>query len=54
MISHVADVSEEGIASIIRATEIGELATLFLRSVIQFLDTVDVVLSSPILVTMMM
>jgi hypothetical protein len=48
-----ADVSEKGIASIIRATRIGELRTIF-RSVFRLLVTENVVPRSPILVTLMM
>jgi hypothetical protein len=54
------NVSEEHIVSIISVTRIGELGTtlavvhLFLRSVLQLLVTVNVVPSSPILVTLMM
>jgi hypothetical protein len=55
------DVSEEPTASFIRATRIGELGTtlavtsnqVFLRSVRRLLVTASVVLSSPILVTLM-
>jgi hypothetical protein len=47
----ITDVSEEHTNSIIRVTKIGEL--LFLRSVFRLLVTVDVVLSSTILVTLM-
>jgi hypothetical protein len=65
MLRHVAlvrtDVSEELSASIIRVTIIGELGTtlavtskVFLRSVRRLLVTASVVLSSPILVTLMM
>jgi hypothetical protein len=49
------DVSGERIISIIRATRIGELGTtLAVRRILQLLVTDNVVLSSPILVTIMM
>jgi hypothetical protein len=53
------DVSEELSAFIIRVTRIGELGTtlalfVFLRSVRRLLVTVNVVSSSPILITLMM
>jgi hypothetical protein len=51
------DVSEELNASIIRVTRIGELGTthfVFLHSVRQLLVTANVVVRSPILVTLMM
>jgi hypothetical protein len=47
------DVSEGPIASIIRVIRIGELRT-FACSVLQLLDTANVVPISPILVTLMM
>jgi hypothetical protein len=55
-----SDVTEERSASFIRVTRIGELKTtlavylVFLRSVLRLLVTASVVLSSPILVTLMM
>jgi hypothetical protein len=53
------DVSEKRIASIIRVTRIGELettlaVTVFLHSGLQLLVIANVVLSSPILVTLIM
>jgi hypothetical protein len=66
MLHHVdlvrTDVSEERIASIIRATRIGELETalavtttqyiVFIRSVLRFLVTTNIVLISPILLNL--
>jgi hypothetical protein len=58
MLCHVAlvitDISEECITSIIRLTIIGELCIAFLHSVLWLLVTVNVVPTSPILVTPMM
>jgi hypothetical protein len=48
------DVLEELNASIIRVTRIGKLGTTFLSSVLRLLVRVNVVRSSPILVTLMM
>jgi hypothetical protein len=48
------DVSEELSASIIRVTRIGELRTMFLRSLRRLLVTANVVPSSPILVTLLL
>jgi hypothetical protein len=48
------DISEECSASNIRVTRIGELVVVFIHSVHWFAVTANVVLSSPILVTLMM